>query len=852
MRPFTLASFTSLLHISASRTPPNVLQHVSPLVGTSGPSPNSNGGMIPSVAPPFAMTRWTPQTRENFISQCPYSFDDAYLHGFQATHQPAIWMGESGQVVLVPGVGEVKPWFWDRGRRKLWERSQAFLYEVEVEGLPVVGGVDLMEDLHSPVPGGAQEVPEEVTEGANGRVRRDERGGPGARDHSHGNGEMRPGSNDAAPNCEKPKHGAPGSNYDTLGSTTTSNGIIKVAMTASSHVGHLRVDFPQHGDMLTAAGVTVNPHVFIQATRQNWTGYVDIDPVNREVSGSNPQRQDYALGPHRAPNFSGYFVSRFSEPFLSYGIAHGSNLTANRTQGTGEHLGAYVTFSASTSRVEVRTGVSFLNIAQARRNLDIEAPSSLSFDTAVQNLEEAWLEKLSRVVIKGANTTSTAHNQLTIFYTALFHALQYPADFSEPLHTIAGGLRTWYEGYTDSVQSGNDSYYQSWSVWDTFRAEHSLLTLFAPERVNSMMRSLLKIYGYSGRLPMWANVVETNIMIGTHVDAVIANALERGFTGFDVGKAWDAVKKNAFEPPERDEELLYYDREGYTPMEVRAGLTAYMEKGYVPNDQWAEAGSRTLDYAFDDYAAGVVARHAGDNETAAFLFERSNNYCHLFSNATGFMQSRNANGSWANATHGWTEGDAWIYTFNVMHDVDGLASLFGSREAMKVKLDEYFSTGQNDHTNEPSHHAPYLYSALGYPYLTANLTRQIAAENYNATPSGLSGNEDLGQMSAWYSFSALGFYPLNPASREYVVGAPFFEEVRIKLPAEATTGGEGGEEREVIISAPGAQTKAFVKGLRVDGREVTRPVLRHEDIVKARRIEFDMSDEPTDWGREGL
>ncbi|KAK6436052.1 hypothetical protein LTR95_007759 [Oleoguttula sp. CCFEE 5521] len=846
MRFFRLASFASLLPVSAAHTPRNVLQHVNPLIGTSGPSPNSNGGMIPSVAPPFAMTRWTPQTRENFISQCPYSFDDAFIHGFQATHQPAIWMGESGQVVLVPGLGEVKAGF--RGRLKLWERSQAFLYEVELEIEPVDGGVDLMECLHSPVPGGAQAVPDEVKEGANGRVRRDERNGS----DSHGDGELHLGSNDAGPACEKPEHGASGSNYNTSDSATRANGTLKVAMTASSHVGHLSIDFPQHGGISTAAGATLNPHISIQATRQNWTGYINIDSINYEVSGSNPQRQDYALGPHRAPNFSGYFVSRFSEPFLSYGIAHGSNLTANHTQGTGEHLGAYVTFSASTSRVEVRTGVSFVSIAQARRNLDIEAPTSLSFDTAVQNLEEAWLEKLSRVTVKGANTTSAAHNQLTIFYTALFHALQYPSDFSEPVHTIAGGLRTWYEGYTDSIHTGNDSYYQSWSIWDTFRAEHSLLTLFAPEGVNGMMRSLLKIYEYSGRLPMWANVVETNIMIGTHVDAVIANALERGFRGFNVSQAWEAVKKNAFEPPERDEELLYYDREGYTPIEVRAGLTDYTEKGYVPNDQWAEAGSRTLDYAFDDYAAAVVASHAGDNETAAFLFERSNSYRHLFNNATGFMQSRNANGSWANATYGWTEGDAWIYTFNVMHDVDGLAPLFGSRDEMKSKLDEYFSTGQNDHTNEPSHHAPYLYSALGYPYLTANLTRQIAAENYNATPSGLSGNEDLGQMSAWYVFSALGFYPLNPASGEYVVGAPFFEEVSIRLSGEAAAGGERGVERDVVISAPDAQTKTFVKGMSVDGRVLDRPILRHEDLVKASWIEFEMTDEPTDWGSEGV
>lgn len=350
---------------------------------------------------------------------------------------------------------------------------------------------------------------------------------------------------------------------------------------------------------------------------------------------------------------------------------------------------------------------------------------------------------------------------------------------------------------------------------------------------------------------MWANIVETNIMIGTHVDAVLANALKRNFTDFDIPKAWEAVKKNAYEPPLNDTELLYYDREPYTPDEARAGLTAYKTLGYVPNDQWAESGSRTLDYAFDDHAASIVATYAGDHETASHLLARSKSYRNIFNPNTTFMQARNANGSWANPSQGWTEGDAWIYTFAVPHDPQGLVSLFGSAAKLKAKLDEYFSSGQNDHSNEPSHHSPYLYAAIGYPSSTQNLTRAIAAQNYNATAAGLSGNEDLGQMSAWFIFSALGFYPLNPASDEYVVGAPFFEKVTIRFPAGAASGGVDGEEREVVFSAPGAPTKPFVKALWVDGREVRRPVLTHGEILGAGRIEFEMSEEPTGWGAGG-
>ncbi|KAK5112208.1 hypothetical protein LTR62_004369 [Meristemomyces frigidus] len=801
-----------------------VLQYVNPKIGTYGLTPNGNGGMIPSVSPPFGMTRWTPQTRENFISQCPYNDLDEYIHGFQATHQPAIWMGESGQVVLSAGIGEVMPLFEQRAHtfRKTNERSTAYVYEVEFLADSVEAGQNLTESIYSPVPGGAQPVPSEVSEGANGRTRRD------------------------VPISVPEVFARQGPQYRRASSTR--NATIKAALTATSHVGFLRLDYPwPEQSSVQGAETGAAPYVFIQATRQNWTGRIDIDPSSKEISGSNPQRQDYALGPYRAPGFSGYFVSRFSESFESYGTSLGSVTSEGSSTSSGEHLGAFVRFARNTGRVEVRTAVSFVSVEQARRNLDSEVPDDTTFEQVVEGLKAAWLEKLGRVTISGVNNTDPEHDPRTIWYTGLFHALQYPSDFSESL-SADGLTRTYYEGYTDSVHTGNDSYYQSWSIWDTYRAEHSLLTIFAPERVNSMMRSLLKIYDWSGRLPMWANVVETNIMIGSHVTAVLANALERGFHGFDVAKAWAGIEKNTFQPPINDTELLYYDREGYTPDEVCAGLSAYMPLGYVPNDQWAESGSRTLDYAFDDYAAAIVANHSNDSTTAQLLLQRSQNYHNLYNPTTTFMEAQNANGTRAGPNQGWTEGDAWVYTFNVMHDVPGLANLLGGRAALKQKLDQHFGGGHNDHTNEPSHHVPYLYAAIGDPASTQSLTREIAWENYNATSAGLSGNEDLGQMSAWYIFSALGFYPVNPAGDEYVVGSPFFEEVRIVLPAGVVTGGVGGAEHELVISAPGAPTMPFVKGLWVDGVAVEEAMLTHRQIVKARNVTFEMAGTPQAWG----
>jgi predicted alpha-1,2-mannosidase len=622
-------------------------------------------------------------------------------------------------------------------------------------------------------------------------------------------------------------------------------------MSADSHVGHLRFDFQNSaGD---TNGQDQEPWVFVQASRRNWTGEVHIDAKTKEVYGYNTERQDYLLGPNKAPSFKGYFVSRFSEPFTIYGVANGGSMKKNEAQRHGNFTGAYVKFGNTVSRVEVRTGVSYVSVAQARKNLEIQTPDGHSFEDTVGKVKSAWLEKLGRVSIHGVNKTDPENDPRTIWYTGLFHALQYPNDFSEPTADKDGAPRIFYSGYTDSMHTENDSYYQSWSIWDTYRAEHSLLTIFAPERVNSMMRSLLRIFDWSGWLPMWANLVETNIMIATNADVVLANALERGFRGFDIKKAWKAVRKDAYTPPDHDTETLYYDREPGTSYEARAGLTSYMKQGWVSNDGWSEAGSRTLDYAFDDYACSVVATHAGEQKAADALKMRSANYAHTWNNETHFMQARNANGTWANNTFGWTEGDDWVYTFDVMHDVKGLTTLFGSRELFHDKLNAHFEGGHNDHTNEPSHHVPYLYSALGYPSRAAEVIREVAWANYNATSGGLGGNEDLGQMSAWYVFSALGFYPVNPASDEYIVGTPFFEQISIRLPNGASTGGAAGvQERTLQISAPNATTMPYIRGLKVDGKSITSPVLKHSQVVRAAKIEFEMSSTPTSWGSQSL
>jgi putative alpha-1,2-mannosidase len=300
-------------------------------------------------------------------------------------------MGESGQVVLTPGVGAVNPLFTQRAHRfsKEDEVSTPYLYQVVMDATAIEADYNLTESIFSPVPGGAQPVPAIVSEGANGRTRR------------------------AVPvKAEATRLPVPRTQR------RRNAGTIRVDMTATGHVGYMQVHFADIGD-------TTN--FVVQATRQNWTGTVVIDATNREISGSNTQRQDYCLGPFHASGFRGYFVSRFSEPFASYGVAYGKDIKQGAASGEGEHLSGYVTFGKGVRKIEVRTGVSFVSVDQARRNLDTEAPDSITFSDAVENLKKAWLEKLGRVTITGYNKTDTNHDPRTIFYSALFHALQYPS-----------------------------------------------------------------------------------------------------------------------------------------------------------------------------------------------------------------------------------------------------------------------------------------------------------------------------------------------------------------------------------------------------------------------------------------
>ncbi|KAF8511375.1 glycosyl hydrolase family 92-domain-containing protein [Gautieria morchelliformis] len=719
----------------------DAVDHVDPMIGVGGDSPNGSGGMIPSTAPPFAMTRWVAQTRQNYVSVTPYNRTDTTIHGFQGTHQPAIWMGESGQVVIAPGAGKVTPAFEDRGIPFSHNDEVATASYYSVKMLPETGGTIFGEH------------------------------------------------------------------------------------TSTSRVGHLRFTFQN----------VSQPHIIVQATRNsvvsnnlsriaNNIGDIAILPSRQEITGRNPERQDDILGPFTASHFAGYFVARFSTPFTSWGTATNATLHENETARTDEQVMGYFRFAQNVTQVDVRVGVSFISVNQARANLDKEIPDGTLLEQTAFNTRSAWAEKLDRIQIEGGT-----NEQKTVFYTGFYHTLQYPYEVDED--------GQYYSGYDDRVHQGTS--YSGYSIWDTFRAEWAWELLFAPERIPGMVTSMLNDYQEGGWLPMWKNIVETNIMVGTHVDSLIAESMLKGVRGFDEQLAFEAVHKDATVPPVNDTTTQYADRQEGTGVEARAGLTLYAQVGYVGADQHTEAGSRTLDYAFDDFAVSVVARETSHDDVADFLLARSQNYRKIFNNETGFMEARVSNGSWAGEDAGWTEGDKWAYTFDVMHDIPGLIELKGGNASFVKFLDEHFDGGHNDQTNEPSHHIPYLYALAGAPSTGQARIRSIAAVDYNATAEGLAGNEDCGQMSAWWLFSALGFYPVNPSSTSYVVGSPFFDKVTIDLP---------GSRLPLVIRATGAATKPYVQSLTVNGVRIGEPILDHQQIAVGGEIVFEMSDSPQTWG----
>lgn len=560
---------------------------------------------------------------------------------------------------------------------------------------------------------------------------------------------------------------------------------ITAELTSTLRCGFLRLTFPKDRD----ACVIVEPF--------EGEGKVEIDRKRGEVSGYSDYR------------FRGYFSFQFDRPF-SAGFVRGGR--------------ALVRFPKGTTRVMVKGGTSFISLQQARANLRQEIPH-WSFERTVNELKRAWADVLSRFSLVASE------DQKTVFYTAVYHQYLLPRTFYE----IVGGQRTYLSPFDGKVHKG--SYYEDYSLWDTYRATHPLFVLLEPVKTAEFVEGLVRIYEEGGWMPKWPNPKYTNVMIGTHADSVVADAVAKGIRNIPLKKAYEAMLKNANVPGSNTPAGFYEGREG---------ISWYKELGYVPVDKAGEAVSNTLEGAYNDYCVAQVAKALGKESDYSHYLRRSLNYRNVFDPRIGFMRGRYSDGSWTTESnpsegYGWfTEANSWIYTWYVPHDVQGLINLIGGREAFVKKLQQFFDGNHFDPGNEPGMQVPFLFDYAGAPWLTQKYIRQLMGQRFKPTPDGIPGDDDCGQMSAWYIFSAMGFYPVCPGQTAYAIGSPMFPRIRARL----------GNGRWLDICAYGvSQENVYIQRAELNGKPLRRPWLDHKEIAGGGVLKFWMGPVPNKkWG----
>jgi len=525
-----------------------------------------------------------------------------------------------------------------------------------------------------------------------------------------------------------------------------------------------------------------------------------------------------------------WFAARFSRPVASSGVSVDGIQLESASQAYGTDLKASVTFEADAERVLlVKVGISGVDLEGARKNLEAEIPA-WDFEGVKAGADRIWEAELGRIEIEGGT-----RNQQTIFYTALYHAMLAPNVYQD----VDGR----YRGRDQEIhQAEGFTNHTVFSLWDTFRAAHPLFAIIQQDRTVDFINTFLALYEQGGLPPVWElSANETNTMIGYHAIPVITDAWMKGIRDFDIGHAFEAMTAAAST-----------DREG---------LDHYRELGYIPGDEEGESVSKTLEYAYDDWCIAVVANDIDRPDAFSEYAERARFYRNVYDPASGFMRAR-LDGHWQpdfdprEVNFHYTEANSWQYSFFAPHDVSGLIELMGGDQRFVERLDSLFTAdsettgrrqsditglvGQYAHGNEPSHHMAYLYSYAGEPGKTQERVREILDTLYRAAPDGLSGNEDCGQMSAWYVLSALGFYPVCPGQPEYVIGTPLFPKATINL--------ENGNR--FIIRADGVNRQRFhIQSATLYGKSYYRSYLSHEDIMAGGELIFEMGRAANpEWG----
>lgn len=531
-----------------------------------------------------------------------------------------------------------------------------------------------------------------------------------------------------------------------------------------------------------------------------------------------------------------YFYMEFSSPIVASSLRDGGRVHENTAVINGTNLHGRFHFGELGGKpLTCKVAISSVSMENARENMMQEAPH-WDFDRYVAAADDAWERQLGKIAVKGTEV------QKEIFYTALYHTMIQPNTLSD----VNGEYMA--ADYTTRKVSGDEVHYTTFSLWDTFRASHPLYTLLEPERVTDFVKSMIRQYEYYGYLPIWQLWGQDNYcMIGNHSIPVITDAILKGIPGIDLEKAYEAVYNSSV------------TSHPGSPFEV------WEKYGYMPENIQTQSVSITLEQAYDDWCVAQLAAKMNKEGDYERFSRRADYYRNLFNPTTKFFQSKNDKGEWiepfdpyqygGNGGHPFTEGNAWQYFWYVPHDIQGLVDLTGGPKAFENKLDTFFTStyrseqmnhnasgfvGQYAHGNEPSHHVAYLYNYVGRPWKTQKYVSHIMNTLYNNTSSGYAGNDDCGQMSAWYVFSAMGFYPVNPADGRYIIGSPAFDECTLKL---------GGDKEFRIETVRKSAEDIYIQSVTLNGKRYNDCFITHEDIVNGGTMVFKMGRRPSGWGR---
>ena len=728
----------------------NLLQYVQPLSGTASSTTlaalkhseagsEANANTIPAVTVPFAMTQFTPQTRQT-ENKCipPYFYKDSLFSGFRATH----WISGSctqdyGSFTVMPVAGKLKTAVSD--------------YAIPFD---------------------------------------------------HNNETTTPAY------------------YKLL----LPEKKLVVEITAAPRCGVMRFTMLQDDSL----------YLLIIPNSDYATCTAKVNAANGEVTGTNAVHRIYQGWGNKA-GFDGCMYFKANKNVVAAGVFNGNTLVAADEMSNKKNAGVYIGFYLRKGEVvELSVGTSFSSIEEAKNNLNKEIGNK-NFDAVYEDAKQVWDKALHQIEIETGN-----EKDKRIFYTAMYHAMQHPRLMSD-----ADGTYPKFAGSYELKKMTGGNYYDDFSMWDIYRAQLPLFEILNPVLVNQLVQSIIAKGEQGGWLPIfpcWNSY--TAAMIGDHCTAFIASAYNKGIRNYDVNAAYALMRKNAFETPANFAD--YKNGLG------RRGLTSYLKYGFIPMEDSVQEAfhkkeqvSRTLEYAFDDYAVSVVAKGLNKKDDYLKLFNRSFNYKNIFDRSVGMVRGKYINGKWFESFHAdkretyITEGTPRQYTFYVPQDVNGLSKIMGGTKQLENALDSLFAKNEYWHGNEPGHQIPFMYNYTAAPYKTQKIVQNILHEEYSDGQGGLSGNDDAGQMSAWYIFAAMGFYPVNPVSDEYILCTPLFNKITLRLPH--------AKQLQVICKKQSPQS-IYIAAVKWNGKLYDKNFIRYADIMKGGRIEIILSDTPTTWG----